>query len=404
MLLQRAEPRRLRGDCIQAAIPNILGIPLARGGATGKALGAEQGDAMDTNSTDGAISAAEPTTREDPPPVRELPFLFTGNASEYFRIWVVNTLLTIATLGIYSAWAKVRTRQYFYRNTLLNGSSFDYLADPIPILKGRLIVATALIALGVAQRFFAPLYFVLIALLLLATPWVLVKSLAFNARNSAYRNIRFAFPARPAEAFGVYLKMMLFYFLTCGLAYPLAQWTLTRFVVWRHYYGDLQFNWVTKCGRYYRTYLIALLLAIPGYAMMLGTLATTAHNKPAPQSAAMILPMALFFLWLLIPAAYLRAELSNLLYGGMTVGDHRLESTQRFGAMLKLLAVNSVAIVFSAGLLIPWAKIRMAQYRAATLRLHASGPLYAESLLTDATSAVAEGMHDLGDFDLGIGV
>ncbi|MBI3171512.1 MAG: DUF898 family protein, partial [Hydrocarboniphaga effusa] len=114
--------------------------------------------------------------------------------------------------------------------------------------------------------------------------------------------------------------------------------------------------------------------------------------------------MALFFLWLLIPAAYLRAELSNLLYGGMTVGDHRLESTQRFGAMLKLLAVNSVAIVFSAGLLIPWAKIRMAQYRAATLRLHASGPLYAESLLTDATSAVAEGMHDLGDFDLGIGV
>ena len=31
--------------------------------------------------------------------------VFTGKASEYFGIWIVNVLLTILTLGIYSAWA-----------------------------------------------------------------------------------------------------------------------------------------------------------------------------------------------------------------------------------------------------------------------------------------------------------
>ncbi|RYZ95608.1 MAG: DUF898 family protein, partial [Proteobacteria bacterium] len=30
---------------------------------------------------------------------------FRGQAGEFFRIWIVNTLLTILTLGIYSAWA-----------------------------------------------------------------------------------------------------------------------------------------------------------------------------------------------------------------------------------------------------------------------------------------------------------
>ena len=51
-----------------------------------------------------------------------LPFIFSGKGSEYFSIWIVNIALTIVTLGIYSAWAKVRKMQYLYRNTALAGS------------------------------------------------------------------------------------------------------------------------------------------------------------------------------------------------------------------------------------------------------------------------------------------
>ena len=47
---------------------------------------------------------------------------FTGSGAEYFGIWIVNLLLTIITLGIYSAWAKVRRLQYFYRHTEVAGS------------------------------------------------------------------------------------------------------------------------------------------------------------------------------------------------------------------------------------------------------------------------------------------
>ena len=71
---------------------------------------------------------------------RNIGFEFNGSAFEYFKIWIVNIALSIVTLGIYSAWAKVRTKRYFYGNTTLDGSSFEYLANPISILKGRLIV------------------------------------------------------------------------------------------------------------------------------------------------------------------------------------------------------------------------------------------------------------------------
>src|SRR6266404_7232639 len=73
------------------------------------------------------------------------PVEFTAHAGEYFRIWIVNLALTIVTLGIYSAWAKVRKRRYFYGHTRIDGESFEYRANPVAILKGRLI-AVALFA------------------------------------------------------------------------------------------------------------------------------------------------------------------------------------------------------------------------------------------------------------------
>lgn len=67
--------------------------------------------------------AREPVLGGAPAPAVPQPLRvrFCGSGSEYFRIWIVNLLLTIVTLGIYSAWAKVRTLQYFYRNTQLGG-------------------------------------------------------------------------------------------------------------------------------------------------------------------------------------------------------------------------------------------------------------------------------------------
>src|SRR6201988_318105 len=64
---------------------------------------------------------------------------FTGTAAEYFRIWIVNLFFSLVTLGIYSAWAKVRKRRYFYGSTRLDGDSFDYFARPKAILNGRIL-------------------------------------------------------------------------------------------------------------------------------------------------------------------------------------------------------------------------------------------------------------------------
>jgi len=64
--------------------------------------------------------------RPDDSAERRYPVEFTASAGEYFRIWIVNLALTIVTLGIYSAWAKVRKRRYFYGHTRIAGEAFEY--------------------------------------------------------------------------------------------------------------------------------------------------------------------------------------------------------------------------------------------------------------------------------------
>ena len=77
---------------------------------------------------------------------------FRADPREYFRIWIVNLALTIATLGVYSAWAKVRKLRYFHASTVLAGSAFGYHADPLRILRGRIIAAVLVGAYLLARR------------------------------------------------------------------------------------------------------------------------------------------------------------------------------------------------------------------------------------------------------------
>lgn len=114
-----------------------------------------------------------------------IPFEFHGRAGEYFGIWIVNILLTIITIGIYTAWAKVRTNRYFYGKTILNNTNFAYLADPIAILKGWLIAVAILIIYSVVSSFIPPIELLFFLLLILATPFLVVKSMRFRNRNSA---------------------------------------------------------------------------------------------------------------------------------------------------------------------------------------------------------------------------
>ena len=135
---------------------------------------------------------------------------FTGKGTEYFKIWIVNILLTIITLGLYLPWAKVRTRRYFHANTHLDQNSFDYHATGKQLFISYIISVVLLIIYVTLSRSNPILSAVFAGILVFASPWIIWRSIKFNLGMISYRNVRFGFNGKLA---GSYINF---------LAYPIG--------------------------------------------------------------------------------------------------------------------------------------------------------------------------------------
>ena len=334
---------------------------------------------------------------------RELPFEFRGDGAEYFKIWIVNILLTIVTLGVYSAWAKVRSKRYFYSNLYLDGESFRYLADPITILKSRVIAVVVFVAFVVLSELF-PVAGVVLALALMGiTPLLVVRSLNFNHRVSAYRNIQFRFGASYGEAAMALLVWPILGVLTLGLLYPYAVRKSSEFLVRNSRYGTADFDFEATTWDYGRIFLIF-------FGVLIATLITPlALSAGIPMLVgdwaigwAIGLSSMVALAGYLFAGTYLTVMLTNVYYNSASLQAHEFAANLEVLGYTKVLVVNAILTVFTLGLFLPFAKVRMAKYRADHTQFIAAGSLEEFAAAErEQVSALGEELGEVFDFDVG---
>jgi uncharacterized membrane protein YjgN (DUF898 family) len=331
---------------------------------------------------------------------------FTATGEEYFRIWIVNLALTIVTLGIYSAWAKVRKKRYFYGHTLIDGEGFEYRGRPVAILKGRLIAFSLLALYSVGNEFIpmlTPLFMLLVAV---AIPWLVVRSLSFNAVNSAYRNVQFHFRGTYGEALGIVVGIGILVLFTLGLAYPWWKARVARFVANHSDYGATRFQLPGLTREFYRVYVKAGALLFGLF--VLGILAVVLGASSAGRSLAGLTIGGVIFIGALclssvMAFASIRARITNLTWNHATLGTVRFESTLQTGKLARIYLVNVLAIVATAGLAFPWAVVRTMRYRAEHTTVIAAQGLDRFTAAESAqVGAAGEEVGELFSFDIGL--
>jgi len=379
-------------------------------------------------------------------------FKFTGSGGEYFGIWIVNILLTILTLGIYSAWAKVRNHQYFYSNTYLKNSSFEYTATPWQILRGRLIAVVLFVFYIFAETFIPLLGLILAVLLLLASPWLIMKSLAFNAYHSEYRSIRFQFHQNLFDSFKTVLFIPLlamlpaallfavFGYLTLSnggpsanptvltalpilailsiyLAYPFLAYITSHYVIGNHAYGGADFRFRLRSSKpFLGVYIKALLLALLAFiavGAVVVAIATSvvgldqlmAGNLEGLENAMPMLVVAYLFIIGIYTfiIAYVKAKTYNLIYQNTAIENHTLRAKVKTADLTILFITNTLGIALTAGLFIPWAKVRTAKFFTNNTALQVHGNLNRFIAVQNLyQNAVGEEIGDMFDIDVGI--
>jgi uncharacterized membrane protein YjgN (DUF898 family) len=389
-----------------------------------------------------ATTSPEPsgTSLSPPEAAPPLSFAFTGTAGEYFRIWIVNLLLSVATLGLWSPWAKVRKRRYFYGHTWVAGANFDYHGDPIAILRGRLLAAVAF----AVYWFFHNLQpisgpFLLLALLM-GAPWIVARSLAFNAANSSHRGLRFAFdgdarrvaraiwplflwpllvwvsqrdPIAVVERPLVYAAWAGVVYLAMLALYPYAVARVRRLTVGCARWGQCAFSSDLATRRVYAIYGIAAILVGIGVAVLGAGIALTLAaagmfgNDLSVRIFLTVAPVAfaiVYGVFAIVAVAYTRSRVGNLVLNTARLGNiGSFRSTLSARRLARLYAVNLLAVLVSAGLLIPWAAIRVARYRAQCVTLLPAGNIDAVAAgVVAAPAATGEELADAFGFDLAL--
>ncbi len=387
---------------------------------------------------------------ENPPLIRSIPFQFKGTASEYFKIWIVNLCLTIFTVGIYSAWAKVRTLRYFYGSTWLDNNNFSYLADPLKILKGRIIAFTALIAYFLIWEIYPEAGFWILAAGVLFFPTIMVLALSFNMNNSAYRNVRFSFARDFKNAYVIFIIPILIILGLTWLGYsllesadfiatlenqeesgfkkedllpsvfmlsllpmlPYLDYIRSRFIVDNTRYGKSDASFHTGGWSFYKIYLKAFLyfflvgifasILIGVFAVISGFGEASTEEQIESASGLGLISVFVFYGFSFIIMAYVRAARTNMIFNHIRFGENTFNSKLKTMPVFWLYLTNTLAVIVSVGLLIPWAQIRMAKYVADNTEFEARTLDDIEAAKQSQNGALGEELGDAFDLDIGL--
>ena len=101
--------------------------------------------------------------------------------------------------------------------------------------------------------------------------------------------------------------------------------------------------------------------------------------------------------------AYFTARMGNLVYNQSTLQGHGFESTLQAGELAMIYLTNWLMIAFTLGLAMPWAKVRLANYRAKHLVVIVDGSL--DNFVAAEEQNVGSLGEEIGEaFDMDIGL
>lgn len=371
---------------------------------------------------------------------------FSGRTGEYFQIWLVNTALTLASVGLYMPWARIRTRRYFLGQIRLQESGLDYQANPRAMFFGWVVIGlgftllssfgdlltmglTSAVQLWVKGSWIVPLLSagvvgVILLIQLVTLSWLLVQSLRYNSSMTSYRNLRFGFGNVEAR-FNLWKEMVILLLLrflvpiSLGLLQPYAAWRWRRFLIRHRRFGTTPFAFTAKPSDFRRLHLRALPLLLPAIASIATLLLSVALaiNKvistpgvtapsliPSVILTVIAIAMAIASIpLLLIWSCWLEARAASLSWRCTHLGELRFACAWRARDLIRLRLLHGLALIFSLGLAWPWVRIRETRYRLQRISVSPAKAL--DGFLAgeqERISALAEGSFAMDDAMAGL--
>ncbi len=305
---------------------------------------------------------------------------FQGTGGALLGIFLLNTLLTILTLGIYSFWGKAKVRSYIWSKTEFEGESFAYHGTGkellIGFLKAMLVFGTPVVLLNTLPRLIGPNDFLrfipilMYGVIILFIPIAMVGARRYRLSRTSWRGILFSFRGQTGEFIKLFLRGCFLSVITLGFYYPIFATRRHEFMVSHSYFGNQKFRFDGKGRDLVKPYFLASLLIIP--------------------------TLGIYWFWFL-------AKKERYFWEHTSFEATRFQSTVTGGRLLALHSGNLLLLLFTLGLAWPWVMVRKIRFALTYLTLEGlldPATIRQDARNASATGEVLAGFMDAG-FDLG---
>ncbi|MAO71674.1 MAG: hypothetical protein CMD02_04085 [Flavobacteriales bacterium] len=270
---------------------------------------------------------------------------FFGKGSEFFKITIVNWLLTLITLGIYFPWARVKQLKYIYGQTSLNNERFHYSGTGWELFLGFIKAILLFIAwyfiiflFGLINPIFAIIFIILSYVAI--PPFFIHGSLKYSMSRTSYRGVRFGYRGNRGELIVKFLIGTFLTIITLGLYSSWFSMNIRKYTHENFRYGDIEFS--NDCNGSDFFWII-----IKGYFLTLIT-------------------FGIYSFWF-------NRDLFNYYWNNLKMKKDEknitCRSTATAGGFFELILVNLLIIIFTLGIGLPWVQIRTNKFICDNVKL-----------------------------------
>ena len=330
-------------------------------------------------------------------------FSIFAKTKEFFSIWLVNILFTLASFGAYYPFAKQKIKEYLYNNTTLNGSNFEYKLNIKSLLDTSFFLATVTISSFTLYYFDISLIYQLapLSLIVIAIPWIIYKNIKYNIDAISYRNVYFKYVGKNLKSFykltliyfgvifapiialisaSIYFYNNLAYalfaiFVVVSIVYFILSFTILSIklyskyqdlIINKTYFGVNRFYFDTSVNtnQIFKQFLPVAIVTTLIIGIISSLIYTNFINLFTIDALIKYILIALIiFTGSSFFIGTLQGYLQNFTLNNTTLTGYRIKSNikpLKFG-LIKL--VNSILLIFTFGLAYPYTKLKELKYR-----------------------------------------
>lgn len=310
-------------------------------------------------------------------------FGFTGKGLDLFKIYIVNWILSVITLGLYYPWAKAAQLKYKYQNTIFDGSSFVFHGTGAEIFRGFIKIVGLFIAFIIVYAFaimsqntlfIALAVIVFYAILIIIAPIAIHSSAKYRTSRSSWRGIHFGYRGILSEFVKLFTVNIILTIFTLGIYGSWATDKFREYIIGNIRFGNIKFKYLGTGTELFFINLKGIIFTFLSFGIYLfwfqmNLVEYFIENIEAEQNG----------------------EKLNLRYTG------------KGGDFFAVAIVNFLIVVFTFGLGFAWAEIRMINF--ITQNIWVEGNFDANNLNQteqEYKDASGDDMLDMLDLDLGI--